>query len=406
MIFSFLGAYDPAYPRNAILRYGLELNGAAVRECRLPGSIKFYLRYPLGAARFGRRVAGSDVVFVPEFCHKDVPLGRSIALLFHKRLVFDPLAGRYETKIVDWRRRKPGSVRAWWNANIDRLSFGLSDVILADTQAHKDYYCRAYGLPEKKVQVIPVGYDDRLFRPAGGQPASGRTAARSRSEDEFTVVFFGSFLPLHGAESIVEAAALLSRKAPSIRFRFIGTGQTLERVRVRADCLGLPNVAFDGWLRTADLPARIAEADVCLGIFGETDKARRVVPHKVFQAMGMKKPVITARTPAAEEFFHHRKDIFFCDPPYARSLAEAILALKANAALRRGIAEKGYALVSKRYSPMALGRRLLEVINGPTVPADRSLLGRRSSRPPRGRSAAGSSSLPSGRQSRPGRGRE
>ncbi len=358
MIFSFLGAYDPAYPRNAILRCGLERNGAGVRECRLPRSVKFWLRYPVGLSRYSRTVRRSDIIFVPEFCQKDVPLGTVFASLFAKRIVFDPLAGRYETKIIDWRRRKPGTVRAWWNRTIDRIAFSLSDLVLADTEAHKDYFCRNYGLPEDKVAVIPVGYDDRLFRPVRRTPARGA----AKPGREFTVLFFGSFLPLHGAESIIDAAGLLARKAPSVRFRFIGSGQTLDRVRIRADCLGLRNVSFDGWLKLSDLPARIAEADVCLGIFGETEKARRVVPHKVFQSLGMGKPVITARTPAAEEFFHHKKDIFFCEPPFGKNLAAAILALKADPGLKRGLAEKGYALVREKYSPGPLGRRLLEVV--------------------------------------------
>jgi glycosyltransferase involved in cell wall biosynthesis len=357
MIFSFLGAYDPAYPRNAILRHGLEQNGAQVRECRLSKSLKFWMRYPIGLARCVRTVRRGDVIFVPEFCHKDVPLGTILSSFSARPLVFDPLAGRYETKIVDWRRRKPGTVRAWWNRAIDRISFGLSDLILADTQAHKDYFCRTYGLPDDKVAVVPVGYDDRLFRPERRAVRGAAKPAR-----EFTVLFFGSFLPLHGVESIVEAAAMLARKAPSVRFQFVGSGQTLDRARIRADCLALGNVSFDGWLEMDELPARIAAADVCLGIFGETEKARRVVPHKVFQSLGMGKPVITARTPAAGEFFHHQRDIFFCDPPYGRSLAAAILDLKANAGLRRGLAEKGHDLVSRRYSPRALGRMLLDAL--------------------------------------------
>jgi glycosyltransferase involved in cell wall biosynthesis len=355
MIVSFLGAYDPAYPRNAILRRGLELNGASVQECRLPPSIKFWMRYPLAILRYSRRIAGSDVIFVPEFRQKDVPLGRLFGLLFHKRLVFDPLAARYETKIIDWRRRKPSTVRAWWNFRIDLASFGLSGLILADTKAHKDYFCRTYGVAEDKVAIVPVGYDDLLFKPEASPSPKAKDAP-------FEVLFFGSFLPLHGAESIIEAAAMLSKKDPTIHFRFIGSGQTLERVRLRADSLALRNAEFTGWLRYADLPTRIAAADVCLGIFGTTEKARRVVPHKVFQALGMKKPVITARTPAAEEFFHHKKDIYFCDPPYPKNLAAAILSLKADARLRRGLAEHGWRLVRDRYSPRPLGRLLLDIL--------------------------------------------
>jgi len=348
----FLGAYDPAYPRNAVLRRGLELAGAEVRECRLPPSIKFWMRYPLAVARFTRAAWKSDVILVPEFCQKDVPLARFFALLFAKRVVFDPVAARYETKIIDWRRRKPGSFAAKWNFFIDRWAFRLSDLVLADTQAHKDYYCCAYGLSESKVAVLPIGYDDRCFQPVAPPMKKGAP---------FTVLFFGSFLPLHGAESIVEAAALVFRQDPTVRFKFIGSGQTLGAARIKADCLGLRSVEFEGWLRPGELPLRIAEADICLGIFGATEKARRVVPHKIFQALGMKKPVVTARTPAAKEFFSHKKDIYFCDPPYPKTLAAAVLTLKANGRLRRDLADRGHRLTARQYSPRALGRRLFRI---------------------------------------------
>jgi glycosyltransferase involved in cell wall biosynthesis len=354
MTFCFLGAYDPAYPRNSVLRHGLALNGVRVREARLPSSAKFWLRYPYGLARYTAAAAKSDIIFVPEFCQKDVPLARFFSLLFAKRLVFDPVAARYETKIIDWRRRKPGTLRARWNFWIDRMSLGLPELILADTRAHKDYYCRTYGLPEEKVAVLPIGYDDRLFKPAPPRPAKA---------EPFTVLFFGSFLPLHGVENIVGAAALVGRKDPTVRFKFVGSGQTLEPVRVRADCYGLQNVEFEGWLKPGELPLRIAAADICLGLFGTTEKAGRVVPHKVFQAMGMNKPVITARTEAVQEFFHHGKNIFLCDAPYPESLAAAILALKKDARLRRGLAEQGYRLVSKEFAPRVLGLKLLRILD-------------------------------------------
>ncbi|MCJ7612525.1 MAG: glycosyltransferase, partial [Candidatus Aminicenantes bacterium] len=204
-----------------------------------------------------------DVIFVPEFCQKDVPLARFFSFVFGKRLVFDPVAGRYETKIIDWQWRRPNSLPARWNFGIDRLAFRLSDIILADTAAHRDYFVRSYGLPGDKLAVLPIGYDDRLFRP------HPQASPRKR---EFRVLFFGSFLPLHGAVRIVEAAALVSKKDAAVRFAFIGSGRTFEAVRLRADGLGLKNVEFEGWLKPGDLPARVAAADVCLGIFGDTER--------------------------------------------------------------------------------------------------------------------------------------
>jgi len=148
-----------------------------------------------------------------------------------------------------------------------------------------------------------------------------------------------------------------------VRFTLIGSGQTHEAARRLAEGYGLRNVDFAEWRALEELPARIAAADVSLGIFGRTEKAGRVVPHKLFQALGMGKPLITARTPAAEEFFVDREHLIFCDEPLAESLAAAILELKSDAALRERVARSGQALVAEKYSPRATAARLMEIVD-------------------------------------------
>jgi len=279
-------------------------------------------------------------------------LAKILSLFSSKKVVFDPLAGRFETKIIDWERKPLDSWQARLNFKIDYWAFRLADLILADTQAHKDYFCQRYGLPSNKVEVLPVGFDDELFRPS----------AAAEKENRFTVLFFGSFLPLHGVDCILEAANIISSREPSIQFRLIGSGQTLLLAENLASKLGLRNVIFEDWLPLSELPQKIASSDICLGIFGRTEKARRVVPHKIFQAMGMKKPVITSRTPAVEEFFSHRENIFLIQESSSDLLAQAILELKRDEDLREGIAERGYELVNEKFSPEAIGRTLIKIL--------------------------------------------
>jgi glycosyltransferase involved in cell wall biosynthesis len=361
--FGFLGAYDPAYPRNAVIRKGLAALGDEVAEYSAPQSFKVWLRYPTllarlaaGSPRSGPRVPLSrlDCFFVPEFCQKDVPLGRFLATLLAKPLVFDPLAPRYETKILDWKRWSPSSLHAWWNFRIDAWSFRLSDLILADTGAHKDHFCRAYGVPAGRIGVIPVGYDNELFDPER-LPSGPRTGP-------FTVLFFGSFLPLHGVDSAVEAASDVFGRDPSVVFRFVGSGQTWARTKELAATIGAANCRFEPWVPYHEIPALIAASDVCLGVFGRTAKARRVIPHKLYQSLGMRKPVITARTPAAEEFFTHAENILLCGEPYAETIADAVLALKKDTALGERIAAGGHRLARERFTPIALASALKNMI--------------------------------------------
>jgi glycosyltransferase involved in cell wall biosynthesis len=383
----FFGGYDSNYPRNAVLRRGLALNGIEVAECRVRPGFKFWVRYPLLFSRWLSRsrtdsqsLSGSSspsaapsfsssrhpasfarraYFFVPEFCQKDVPLVRLLSAFSSRKVVFDPLASRFETKIVDWGWKPEGTLAAWWNKAIDRWAFRLSDLIIADTQAHRDYYCRQFKLNPEKIAVIPVGFDDRIFK----KELSGRRPVTRVGVSPFTVLFFGSFLPLHGVETVVEAARRVAKEDTSIQFELIGSGRTFDRIRRLASELNLTNIRFIGWMEQDELAERIAaRADICLGIFGRTEKAGRVVPHKVFQSMALGKPVVTARTPAAEEFFRHRENIFFCSPGEPEQLAQAVLELSRNSELRARIARNGYELAWERFHPGAIGAALREAL--------------------------------------------
>ncbi len=344
----FFGAYESSYPRHEVIRKGLIVNGIETSECRVKAGQKSWMRYPLLAMQ-GFKLRGK-IVLIPEFCQKDVPLARILSLGFGNRLVFDPLASRFETKILDWQRKPVGSLAAWWNYKIDDWAFRLSDLVLADTQTHKEYYCRIYGLPDGKVAVLPVGYDDGMYAPIPGAPT------------DQTVLFFGSFLPLHGVETIVRAAALVAGDAPSLRFKLIGSGQTFPGALSRAQGLSLPNIQFKGWQSQADIVREIASSEICLGIFGRTEKARRVVPHKVFQAMGVMKPVVTLQTPAIREFFRHRENIYLCSSPDPECLAKAILELHRDESLRDRIAANGHALVKAKYSTGPIGKTFKTIL--------------------------------------------
>jgi glycosyltransferase involved in cell wall biosynthesis len=354
MRFTFFGGYDPDYPRNAVLRKGLRFAGAEVRECRVSPRLKFWARTPGLAARFRR---DTDVLLVPEFCQKDVPQAAFLARLTGKKVVFDPLASRFETKIVDWGWRPADSPAARWNHRIDLKAFRLADLVLADTSAHRDYFCADYGLPASKFEVLPVGYDEEIYRPPSG-PAVDPAAVRP--DGAFDVVFYGSYLPLHGAEVIAEAARIVASADPSIRFTLIGGGRTFESVKTAA--AGLGNVVFVGRLPEIVLRDRVASADLCLGIFGRTEKARRVVPNKVFQCLGLGKAVITARTPAVEEFFRDGENLRLCEEPFPETLAAAVLQLRRDPALRGRLARAGLARAQAEFTSAAIGRRLLEIV--------------------------------------------
>lgn len=338
----FLGGYVEGYPRSEVLRKGLIALGVPVRSCRAPHKKKLFARYATLIAKYTRMERDFDVIFVPEFRHKDVPLAAFLASITGKLCVFDPLVSRYDTKIKDRGDARDRTFQSWHNRNIDRVSMRLPDLLLADTAAHAEYYKKEFLPPGHRVEVLPVGYDEKLFA-VNGYPAS------TSHEGVCTVLFYGSYLPLHGVDTIVSAAERLKDDA-AIRFELIGGGQTYGEVREYVERRGLSNVRLFPRVPMVELPGRIASASLCLGIFGKTEKAGRVVPNKVYQCMGMGKAVITERSPAMQEAFADGEDVVLVPPSDPEALAAAVRNLSRDRDKRASLGENALRKVAGSYT--------------------------------------------------------
>lgn len=178
-------------------------------------------------------------------------------------------------------------------------------------------------------------------------------------EENFSVLFWGNFIPLQGIEYIIQAAKKLEDNF-DIKFQIIGGGQAENDVMKLAEELRLNNLVFIERIALSVLPDFIRKADACLGIFGSTDKATRVIPNKVYEAIAMGKPVISGDTPAIRELFTDRENILLCQMADSDDLAEKILELKNNPELREKIAGGGYELFLERATPKVIGQELLD----------------------------------------------
>lgn len=348
-----LGSYEENYPRNSIIRKGLVKNGVCIKECNVSFSLglRFWNRYIQLVRKHWSLVRDYDILFVPEMNHLNMPLAYVLAKIYGKPLIFDPFISMYNTNVEDRKRIRARSISASFQYYLDKCSLLGSNLVIADTEEHRLYFHRTFGTSLKKIKTVYVGVDDSIFFPKN-YPSDQRL---------FTVCFFGTYVPLQGIEYILGAAKLLTRY-DEIGFKLIGDGQMYKEMRQIAVSQDIRNVTFLPRVPLSELPVEPSRSDVCLGIFGGTDKARRVIPNKVFQAMALKKPVLTGDSPAIREIFSDRRHLVLCKMASSESLAETIVYLKENKEVRDYIAEEGYKLVKERYSPRAIGRELKRVL--------------------------------------------
>ena len=366
----FWGAYDLGKPRNRILLKALRAGGIEVVEChkaiwdgiedksrllsgwqRLRCVLRWLAAYPALCWRY-LRLPAHDLVIIGYMGQLDVLVIRPLAWLRRVPVVWDTYLSLHDT-VVDDRalvhHRHPVArlLYAW-----EWLAVRAADRLLVDTEAHGRFFSERFGVPLARTQRVFVGAEPEAFYPSA--EASG-PAVECFPERPFTVLFYGQFIPLHGMETIVRAAHLCAEQG--IRWHVIGDGQEKARFVALLDQHPGLELSWRSWLPYGELVHCIHEADICLGIFGTSGKAGRVIPNKVFQALAAGSAVITADTSAARELLEPGAGVALVPPGDPEALAVAICAMRGR---DRRAAERQIDGLRERITPQAIGRELAD----------------------------------------------
>jgi glycosyltransferase involved in cell wall biosynthesis len=348
----YFGTYERRYPRNAQVISALRGAGVEVLERHEPvweGREEKWSLGPRAAGRLllaelrllARRGPQADALIVGYPGHLDLLAARRSAR--GAPVVFNPLVSLADTLVEDRGRFKRGSMAERALRAIDRRALRSADLVVADTDAHAGFLAELAGLPLDRFEVCFVGAEERVFRPAW-QP-----------EGPFTALFVGKLIPLHGLETILEAA----RRAPELRLRIVGSGQLDALLADRP-----PNVEWVPWVEYEHLAKELHRASCALGIFGTSGKARRVIPNKAFQALACGTPLVTADTPAACELLVDGESALLVPPGDPEALAGALRRLANDPDLARQLGARGQAVYRERASEEILGRRWRAIVEG------------------------------------------
>ncbi|GAA4143004.1 glycosyltransferase [Leifsonia shinshuensis] len=281
--------WDPSYPRNARIRaYLRDRFGADITvNRRWEGSRLRRIPHDIGSLLFG--LGGKRLYVLAEFSLPYAPVLWLVARLNRGVFVVDGFVGQYETMVEDWKKARPGTLRARWYATVDRIACRLADLVLIDTRVRAQALAGAH--PGTEVLSLPVG------APAWARPA----AERGRRTGRVEVLYYGNYIPLHGLPVVLAAIERAAREV-DLGVTLVGDGTPRPDVERQAARLGIAGLCrFVDPVPEEELAHHIRDADVVLGIFGDSEKARSVIANKVWQGLASGKMVITRASPALAE---------------------------------------------------------------------------------------------------------
>jgi glycosyltransferase involved in cell wall biosynthesis len=279
--------------------------------------LRWLLAYPILIYRY-LRMPDHDAVLVCYMGQLDTLLLWPWATLRRKPILWDAFLSLYDTVVEDRRIAGTRHPLALGLYAIEWLACRAANRVILDTEAHGAYFATQFRIPPERVTRVFVGAETDIFHYVD----TGPHAKPNNNPLAPRILFYGQFIPLHGIEYIVRAAKLCEHRP--FRWVLIGKGQESDNIRNLIADLKPANVEWIEWIPYHQIVDLIRQSDICLGIFGETDKALRVIPNKVFQILATGNRLITMDSPAARELLVDWPGVSLISPANPQALADAV----------------------------------------------------------------------------------
>ncbi len=222
--------------------------------------------------------------------HEGALIGYFLKKLFGTPLLFDYQGSLTEEMIDHTFLRREGPYyrpMRWLEGKINRMA----DMIVTSSQNAAARLIELFRFPGDKLQVLPDGVDTDRFRP----PTSAERKDLAALKESFgipaeapVVVYLGLLAPYQGTDLLLEAAAVLLRDMPEVRFLIMGY-PGVDRYRYQSEQLGIAHrTVFTGRIPFQEAHRFLALGDVAVSPkMSLTEGAGKVLN---YMAMGL--PVV------------------------------------------------------------------------------------------------------------------
>jgi glycosyltransferase involved in cell wall biosynthesis len=216
-------------------------------------------------------------------------------------------------------------------------------------------YLEVFPAAQGRVHLVPNGVDPQRF-------STGLTPTRPAPPGTFTVGFVGSLKPWHGLPVLIEAFALLRKRAPNSRLLIVGDGPERESIISDLSARGLLEAAYlTGMVIPNQVPGLLASMDVGVAPYFKQSHFY-FSPLKVYEYMAAGLPVVASRIGQLASLLKDGVNGLLYSPGDPLALAAKLERLRRAPGLRTRLGKAARATVLRDHTWESVARRILDLM--------------------------------------------
>jgi glycosyltransferase involved in cell wall biosynthesis len=235
-------------------------------------------------------------------------------------------------------------IRKW--KRLEKYCVERADKVITVVEEAKQHYINDCGIEENKIVVIINVEDLEHFLSI---PLDQEIV--KRYEEYFTISYIGAFGYHRGIDTAISAMPEITANISNARLLIVGSGSSQSGLIKLARKQKVENkVEFTGWQDFNLVPSYIEASDICLVPYKSSDQTNASAPHKLFQYMAMRKPVIVSSMDSLSRIINATGAGLVFRAGDAVNLANMVIRLFKDHEQRERLGQAGFEAVKTKYN--------------------------------------------------------
>ena len=236
---------------------------------------------------------------------------------------------------------------AYWSLQlIEKAMYRKCDRLVTVGQGYFDRLAEK-GVPKEKMSIVMNGTDLAVYSP---RETNTELLKKYGLEGKFVVSYIGTVGMACGLEVVFAAAKYFNAEAHNrkeVVFVIVGDGACRAKLEEETKKTGLSNIVFTGRQPKSSMPDWVSSSDASLVHLKKTELFTTVMPSKIFESAGCKRPIIMGVDGYAKKLVMDAEAGLDMKPESAESLVECVKKLVDNPELCKQLGENAYNNIAK-----------------------------------------------------------